>query len=116
MEIERRIEKWNDLWMIVAGRVVCTGCLESQALEDCERPFLHAGTCEASHGKRIPVGCASRDPRLRARVNCPLVLEKVNLPIDLLNQNLALMTKEHIDSRSWRRYSSGSIWKSGTDG
>ncbi|KPM68431.1 hypothetical protein HB13667_02240 [Pseudomonas putida] len=52
MEIERRIEKWNDLWMIVAGRVVCTGCLESQALEDCERPFLHAGTCEASHGKK----------------------------------------------------------------
>lgn len=49
-------------------------------------------------------------------MNCPLVLEKVNLPIDLLNQNLALMTKEHIDSRSWRRYSSGSIWKSGTDG
>jgi glycine betaine/proline transport system substrate-binding protein len=26
------------------------------------------------------------------------VLEKVNLPIDLLNQNLARMTKEHIDS------------------
>lgn len=26
------------------------------------------------------------------------VLEKVNLPIELLNQNLARMTKEHIDS------------------
>ncbi|GAB7529253.1 ABC transporter substrate-binding protein [Pseudomonas sp. 3A(2025)] len=26
------------------------------------------------------------------------ILEKVNLPIDLLNQNLALMTREHIDS------------------
>lgn len=34
--------------MIVAARAVCTDCLESQALEDCQRPFCHARTCEAS--------------------------------------------------------------------
>lgn len=33
--------------MIVAGRAVCTDCLESQALEDCQRPFCHPRTCEA---------------------------------------------------------------------
>jgi hypothetical protein len=48
MDSEREIEKWNARWMIVAGRAVCTGCLESQALEDCESPFSHARTCEAS--------------------------------------------------------------------
>lgn len=51
MDNERRIEKWNTQWMIVAGRVVCTGCLESQALEDCERSFSHARTCEDSDEK-----------------------------------------------------------------
>jgi hypothetical protein len=40
MDSEREIEKWNARWMIVAGRAVCTGCLESQALEDCESPFF----------------------------------------------------------------------------
>lgn len=47
MDSEREIEKWNARWMIVAGRAVCTGCLESQALEDCESPFSHASKCEA---------------------------------------------------------------------
>jgi len=47
MDNERRIEKWNARWMIAAGRAVCTGCLESQALEDCEKQFSHAPTCEA---------------------------------------------------------------------
>lgn len=37
--------------MIVAGRAVCSDCLESQALEDCERPFSHASKCEASRVK-----------------------------------------------------------------
>lgn len=48
MENERRIEQWNGQWAIVAGRAVCTACMESQALEDCETPFLHAQTCPAS--------------------------------------------------------------------
>ncbi len=47
METERRIEKWNGRWSIVAGRAVCNGCLESQALEDCEIPFSHGNTCPA---------------------------------------------------------------------
>lgn len=34
--------------MIVAGRAVCTGCLESQTLRDCKGQFFHASTCEAS--------------------------------------------------------------------
>jgi hypothetical protein len=49
VENERRIEQWNSQWAIVAGRAVCTACMESQALEDCETPFLHAQTCPASH-------------------------------------------------------------------
>jgi hypothetical protein len=32
---------------IVAGRAVCSGCMKSQALEDCEASFLHADTCPA---------------------------------------------------------------------
>lgn len=47
MDNERRIEKWNARWMIVAGRAVCSDCLESQALVDCDRPFSHARVCEA---------------------------------------------------------------------
>lgn len=43
------IEKWNAKWTIVAGRAMCTDCLESQALEDCETPFSHAPTCEANY-------------------------------------------------------------------
>lgn len=42
MDSEQRVEQWNACWMIVAGRAVCTGCLESQALEDSENPFSHA--------------------------------------------------------------------------
>lgn len=48
---EQKIERWNAKWMIVAGRVVCTGCLESQALEDCESHFFHAHVCEISDEK-----------------------------------------------------------------
>lgn len=51
METERRIEEWNGRWSIVAGRAVCNGCMESQALEDCDNPFLHAGTCVGSDGE-----------------------------------------------------------------
>lgn len=51
MDIERRIEQWNTQWMIVAGRAVCSDCLESQALDDCERPFSHARECEVSGQK-----------------------------------------------------------------
>jgi hypothetical protein len=47
MESERRIEQWSTQWMIVAGRAVCTGCIESQALEDSERQFAHASDCKA---------------------------------------------------------------------
>jgi hypothetical protein len=54
MDSERGIEKWNAWWKIVAGRAVCTGCLESQALKDCERPFSHAPTCGASEHAKHP--------------------------------------------------------------
>jgi hypothetical protein len=54
MHSERGIEKWNARWMIVAGRAVCTGCLESQALENCESLFSHAPTCEASEKANDP--------------------------------------------------------------
>ena len=54
MESERGIDKWNARWMIVAGRAVCTGCLENQALEDSESPFSHAPTCEASEQAQHP--------------------------------------------------------------
>ena len=47
-ENERSIEEWNTHWMIVAGRAVSTSCIENQALEDCESPFLHADNCPAS--------------------------------------------------------------------
>lgn len=48
MENERRIEEWNGRWSIVAGRAVCAYCMQSQTLEDCETPFLHADTCPGS--------------------------------------------------------------------
>ena len=48
VKIEQMIEKWNAQWMIVAGRAVCTNCMESQALKDCENPFAHAETCAVS--------------------------------------------------------------------
>jgi hypothetical protein len=51
MDSEQKIERWNAKWMIVAGRAVCTGCLESQALENCESPFSHAYACETSDEK-----------------------------------------------------------------
>ena len=47
MKNERRIEEWSGPWLIVAGRAVCSSCMESQALEDCETSFLHADTCPA---------------------------------------------------------------------
>jgi hypothetical protein len=53
MDNQWRIERWNTRWMIVAGRAVCSDCLESQALEDCERPFSHARTCEAKTEKSV---------------------------------------------------------------
>lgn len=51
MDAERKIERWNARWMIVAGRAVCTGCLESQAMKDCESPFFHARVCDVSDEK-----------------------------------------------------------------
>lgn len=47
MDTERSIERWNARWVIVAGRVVCTECMESQALKDCESEFFHARDCDA---------------------------------------------------------------------
>lgn len=54
MDNERRIEHWNARWMIVAGRVVCTSCMESQALEDCEKQFSHAHECNAESDDLMP--------------------------------------------------------------
>jgi hypothetical protein len=67
MDSERGIEKWNAGWMIVAGRAVCTGCLESQALEDCESPFFHAPTCEATDEQAKHPWVALHDILDRAR-------------------------------------------------
>lgn len=49
MDNAQRIKEWNARWIIVAGQAVCTGCLESQALGDCDRQFSHAHTCEVSN-------------------------------------------------------------------
>nr|SIO73958.1 Hypothetical protein [Pseudomonas savastanoi pv. phaseolicola] len=57
MDSEQKIERWNAKWMIVAGRAVCNGCLESQALEDCKTPFSHAHACEVCDEK-------SKHPRI----------------------------------------------------
>jgi hypothetical protein len=48
MNAEHEIEAWNARWAIVAGRAVCTSCMESQALEECETPFAHAPVCRAA--------------------------------------------------------------------
>ena len=50
MDDEQQIEAWNARWTIVAGRVVCTDCLQSQALEECETPFAHEPMCKAATG------------------------------------------------------------------
>lgn len=55
MDAEHEIEGWNARWTIVAGRTVCTDCMQSQALEDCETPFAHAPECkDASDGDQRP--------------------------------------------------------------
>jgi hypothetical protein len=54
MDAERSIERWNAQWMIVAGRAVCTECIESQALEDCEGHFVHAGDCNSVSAEPRP--------------------------------------------------------------
>lgn len=51
MDNDQKFKKWNARWMIVAGRAVCTGCLENQALEDCEAQFPHAHSCELGDGE-----------------------------------------------------------------
>lgn len=67
MDSDRTIEKWNAQWMFVAGRAVCRGCLESQALENCERPFPHALPCELSEGSSDHPWVALHDILDRAR-------------------------------------------------
>lgn len=67
MVSDRGIEIWNARWMIIAGRVACTGCLESQALEDCEIPFSHAPACEASDEQTKHPWIALHDILDRAR-------------------------------------------------
>jgi hypothetical protein len=54
MDSERRIEQWNARWMLVAGRIVCTSCMESQALVDCEKQFSHARKCNAEQDDGTP--------------------------------------------------------------
>lgn len=54
MDSERKIEQWNARWMIVAGRAVCTNCMESQALADCEKQFIHARECNSEPGDIMP--------------------------------------------------------------
>ena len=51
MDAEQAIEGWNARWAIVAGRMVCTDCMESQALEDCETPFAHEPEGKAATGE-----------------------------------------------------------------
>ena len=48
MDTEQAIEGWNARWAIVAGRMVCISCMQSQALEDCETPFGHAPECKTA--------------------------------------------------------------------
>lgn len=50
MDAEQAIEGWNAQWAIVAGRMVCTDCMQSQALEECETPFARAAECNAVTG------------------------------------------------------------------
>jgi hypothetical protein len=47
MDIERSIEQWNARWTMIAGRMVCTSCMESQHIEDCEKRFVHDHGCES---------------------------------------------------------------------
>ena len=54
MDTVRSIERWNAQWMIVAGRAVCTECLESQALEDSEARFIHASDCKPDSAEPLP--------------------------------------------------------------
>jgi len=54
MDTERRIERWNARWAIVAGRAVCTACMESQALEDSEVSLFHASDCKLESAELRP--------------------------------------------------------------
>jgi hypothetical protein len=50
MDAEHEIEAWNTRWAITAGRAVCTDCMQSQALEECDTPFAHDPECKAATG------------------------------------------------------------------
>lgn len=54
MDTKRSMERWNAQWMIVAGRAVCTECMESQALEDSEASFIHASDCKPDPAEPRP--------------------------------------------------------------
>ena len=54
MDTELRIERWNAQWIIVAGRAVCTHCMESQPLKDSEASFVHAGDCTPDSAELRP--------------------------------------------------------------
>lgn len=54
MDTERSMERWNAQWAIVAGRAVCTACMESQALEDSEASLIHASDCKRKSAELRP--------------------------------------------------------------
>jgi hypothetical protein len=40
-----KITSWSSMFVLVGGRVVCTECKASQALDDEDKVFPHAAMC-----------------------------------------------------------------------
>lgn len=45
MNRDEKIALWDARWTLVAGMVVCTGCLQGQRLSQSGDPFLHESGC-----------------------------------------------------------------------
>jgi hypothetical protein len=47
MENNQRMITWSAAWALIGGIVVCTGCMNSQTIKQCEEPFPHEPGCKA---------------------------------------------------------------------
>jgi hypothetical protein len=47
MDSNQRMIAWSSAWALVGGLVVCTGCMRSQPIYQCEQAFFHEPGCKA---------------------------------------------------------------------
>lgn len=40
------IQEWNSVFVLIGGRVVCSGCMTAQLLTESEKSFPHSPGCK----------------------------------------------------------------------